>query len=63
MEEEGCNKRLGERLLQMRVATSEDLRNIEREAERSIEEAVKFAEESALPDPEETLEDVYANPS
>lgn len=39
---------------------SEVLEKIEREVAEEIDEAVKFAVESSLPEPEEALEDVYA---
>lgn len=38
----------------------EELREIEKRAHQAIEDAVKFAEESALPDAEEIENDVYA---
>ena len=48
------------RLLQMGVLTEKDADRINQEINEEIEKAVKFAEKSPLPAPEETLEDVYA---
>jgi pyruvate dehydrogenase E1 component alpha subunit len=44
----------------MGVLTEDDADKIEQKIKQELEEAVKFAEESPLPAPEETLEDVYA---
>jgi len=48
------------RLLQMGVLTEKDADRINQEINEEIEKAVKFAEKSPLPAPEETLEDIYA---
>jgi TPP-dependent pyruvate/acetoin dehydrogenase alpha subunit len=48
------------RLLEMKVFTDEDVASIDLEVGQEIEDAVRFAQESAFPDPEETLEDVFA---
>ena len=47
------------KLIKMGVLTEEDADRIVREMEGEIERAVKFAEESPFPEPEEALEDVY----
>jgi pyruvate dehydrogenase E1 component alpha subunit len=46
-------------LLEMGVLTDEKVAAIKKEIQTRIEEAVKFAEESPWPKPEEVLEDVY----
>lgn len=51
--------RCRERLLREGFAEA-DLQAIEAEEQRRIEEAVRFAEESPLPDPDEALEDVFS---
>jgi len=61
---EECHKRdpiprFRKKLIEMRVLTDKEADKIHQEAEAEIDEAVKFAAESPLPDPEETLEDVY----
>jgi pyruvate dehydrogenase E1 component alpha subunit len=62
---EECKKRdpiprFRKKLVEMGVFTEKDADKIDQEINEEIEEAVKFAEESPLPAPEETLEDVYA---
>lgn len=47
-------------LVEMGVFTEKDADIFDQEINEEIEKAVKFAEESPLPAPEETLEDVYA---
>ncbi len=47
------------KLLEMRLASDDELKNIEDKAKKEIEDAVKFAEESPYPDPEEALKDVF----
>ena len=41
--------------------TSEELDQIDRECEELMEEAIKFADESPLPEPPEVYQDVYVN--
>ena len=53
-------KRLKERLLQTRTFTETEIQQIEKQAQTKIEQAVKFAMESPMPNGEEALEDVYA---
>lgn len=53
-------KRLRERLLGGKMIDEEEVARIEREAEKVIEEAVRFAEESPEPRVEEIMEGVYA---
>jgi len=52
--------RFREQLIEMGVLTEEDADKINQEMNQEIEKAVKFAEESPLPAPEEALENVYA---
>ena len=47
-------------LIENKVLAEEDANKIEKEISDEIDNAVKFAEESPLPEPEETLEGVYA---
>ena len=48
------------RLVEMKLLTEQDADKIDRETNEEIEKAVKFAQESPFPAPEETLEDVFA---
>lgn len=62
---EECHKRdpiprFRKKLIETGVLTGKEADKIHQEVEAEIDEAVKFAEESPFPDPEETLEDVYA---
>ena len=41
--------------------TAEELDQIDKEAEDMMEDAIKFADESPLPDPLELYDDVYAS--
>jgi len=52
--------RFKKKLIEMGILTEKDADKIEQEILKELEEAVKFAEESPLPKPEEALEDVYA---
>ncbi len=52
--------RFRKQLIEMGVLTEENADKISQEINEEIEKAVKFAEESPLPAPEEALEDVYA---
>jgi TPP-dependent pyruvate/acetoin dehydrogenase alpha subunit len=61
---EECHKRdpiprFRKKLIEMGVLTEKEADKIHQQVEAEIDEAVKFAEESPFPDPEETLEDVY----
>ncbi len=49
-----------EAALENEAMTSEDLRRIGEEVERTVSEAVKFAEESEEPDPDRVMDNVYA---
>lgn len=49
----------GQRLLEDGTATPQELEEIQMGAQRTVEEAVRFANESPLPAPEGALEDVY----
>lgn len=44
-----------------KIATEEELKNIELEVKNMVDEAVKFAEESPLPPLETAFEDIYAD--
>jgi pyruvate dehydrogenase E1 component alpha subunit len=46
-------------LIEMRILTEKEAGEIDQEMVEEMDKAVKFAEESPFPDPEETLEDVY----
>ncbi len=48
------------RLLEMGVLTEQEIKTIDSRILEQIEEAVKFAEESPFPEPEDALEDVYS---
>jgi len=52
--------RFRNKLGEMGVLSKEGAGKIDQEINEEIEQAVKFAQESPLPAPEETLEDVYA---
>lgn len=60
MEEKDPIPRFEATLSQMGIMTEEQMEKIRSEVSEMIEEAVKFAEESPWPSPEEVLEDVYA---
>ncbi|WP_088227512.1 thiamine pyrophosphate-dependent dehydrogenase E1 component subunit alpha [Desulfosporosinus sp. FKB] len=53
--------RLEKNLLKLNYAVQADLDKIKADTEADIEEAVKFAESSPLPDPQELFTDVYAD--
>ena len=46
-------------LLDQKWMTAEEIKAVEKEVKAEVEEAVKFAEESPLPEPHELYEDVY----
>ena len=52
--------RFRKKLIEMGVLTDKEADKIHQEVQKEVDEAVKFAEESPFPGPEETLEDVYA---
>jgi pyruvate dehydrogenase E1 component alpha subunit len=52
--------RFRKKLVEMGILTEKDADRIEQEILKELDEAVKFADESPLPEPEEALEDVYA---
>lgn len=52
--------RFKKQLVEMGTLSAKEIEKIDQEMEAEIKRAVKFAEESPLPAPEETLEDVYA---
>jgi len=53
-------KRLRQQLVGNKMATDAELDEIENNVLRELDEAVKFAQESPEPAPEEALEDIYA---
>ena len=53
-------KRLRQQMVQNKTATDAELDEIENNVLRELDEAVKFAQESPEPLPEEALEDIYA---
>lgn len=53
--------RYSEKLLNEGICTEADIVDVENEAKRLVEEAIKFAEESPLPDVETVLDDVYCD--
>ena len=55
-----CIAGLRRRLLEAGLATADELDAIHAAVEQTVAEAVQFAQQSPLPDPEETLSDVYA---
>jgi pyruvate dehydrogenase E1 component alpha subunit len=46
-----------------RYLTEQEIKNIQEKVKKQVDEAVKFAEESPLPDPSELYEDVYSEPN
>ena len=53
-------KRFKERLVKMEILTEEEAEKINRNTAKTIEDAVKYAEVSPFPLPEEALEDLYS---
>jgi pyruvate dehydrogenase E1 component alpha subunit len=49
-------------LKEKKIADDQQLEQIDSEARQQVEEAVRFAEESPFPAPEELYTDIYANP-
>jgi pyruvate dehydrogenase E1 component alpha subunit len=49
-------------LLEEKIVDEKALAEIDRKVREEVEDSLKFAEESPLPDPEELYTDVYANP-
>ena len=49
-------------LLEEKVADEKTLEEIDRKVREEVEDSLKFADESPLPDPEELYTDVYASP-
>ncbi|MDI3535101.1 MAG: acetoin:2,6-dichlorophenolindophenol oxidoreductase subunit alpha [Thermosediminibacterales bacterium] len=52
-------KRLKEALINNSIATEDDIKNIERDVDKQIEEAVEFAKQSPYPEPSEAFEDLF----
>ena len=53
-------KTFKEKLLEMKVLTEKQADKIDQETLAEMDQAVKFAQESPFPEPEEALENVYA---
>ena len=53
-------KNYKEKLVEMKVLTAKNAEDIDKEALTEMDEAVKFAQESPFPEPEEALENVYS---
>jgi TPP-dependent pyruvate/acetoin dehydrogenase alpha subunit len=53
--------RFRQQLVKMGVASEAEAKQIEDSCQRDIEDAIRFANESPYPSPEETLEDVYVS--
>ncbi len=51
------------RILENNIATQEELDAIDAKIKKQVDDAVKFAEESPWPKPEEAFEDIYAEPN
>ena len=49
-------------LLEEKVVDDKTLEEIDRKVREEVEDALRFADESPLPDPEELYTDIYANP-
>ena len=49
-------------LLEEKIADQKTLDELDRKAHEEVEDSLRFADESPLPDPEELYTDVYANP-
>src|SRR5688572_31060145 len=49
-------------LVEEKVVDNQALEEIDKQVREEVEDALRFAEESPLPDPEELYTDVYANP-
>ena len=49
-----------ERLLREKIMKEAEIKAVEEDVERRVEEALKYANESPFPDPEEIFEDVFA---
>jgi pyruvate/2-oxoglutarate/acetoin dehydrogenase E1 component/TPP-dependent pyruvate/acetoin dehydrogenase alpha subunit len=54
-------KRFRQKLIEMKLLAEKEVANILKEAAEEMKNAVTFAEESPLPDPEDTLKEVYVN--
>ncbi|MCI3279429.1 pyruvate dehydrogenase (acetyl-transferring) E1 component subunit alpha [Synechococcus sp. PCC 6717] len=54
-------KKLGAYLVEQALATTEDLQNIEKKVQASVDEAVEFAENSPEPQPEELYDYIFAD--
>jgi TPP-dependent pyruvate/acetoin dehydrogenase alpha subunit len=52
--------KFGEKLVAMNVLTNEDIQKIKEETKLAIEEAVRYAQESPYPEPEEATKDLFA---
>ena len=53
--------RFRQQLIKMGIITEKEAKEVDSAAHKEVEDAVKFAQESPWPKPEETLEDVYVS--
>jgi pyruvate dehydrogenase E1 component alpha subunit len=53
--------RFRQQLVKMGIVAEAEAKQIEDSCQREIEDAIRFANESPYPSPEETLEDVYVS--
>ena len=49
-------------ILDKKIASEEQIKNIDSRVEKAVAESVKFAEESPFPDDSEVLKDIYVDP-
>lgn len=47
-------------ILKLKISSEDELKEIENKVKQEVEDCIKFADESAFPDPSEALKDVYA---
>jgi TPP-dependent pyruvate/acetoin dehydrogenase alpha subunit len=57
--EHDCIKNFERNLLENKIIRKQDVRKIEEEIQKDVEEAVEFARQSPLPDASELMEDLY----
>jgi pyruvate dehydrogenase E1 component alpha subunit len=55
-------KLFGTTLLEQKIVDQKALQEIDRKIHEEVEDSLRFAEESPLPDPSELYTDIYANP-
>jgi pyruvate dehydrogenase E1 component alpha subunit len=50
-------------ILDKKIASEEQIKNIDSRVEKAVAESVKFAEDSPFPDDSEVLKDIYVDPN